>query len=420
MNNKHYIFVLGSYLPRASANGNCVHRLSEELISHGATITIIAQQNVYSSEADEHLFGCHIIRCTTQYNNIYNIASRHVTKGGVNFMIFNMVKIAMRIWKYMCILIKGSSVNEQWVASYVKALDSIKTGANTVIIPCCFPMEALLAAAKYKEKHNNAILMPWLIDLFAQSSTLHRTSWNKRLKYKRHVAMEKYVLEKSDKVLYFDPWETHLNQITEWPEKNIKIGLPLIVPREVATHVSSNSNSMIRFVYMGSLLKKERNPEIALQTLSKLSEIMDGMHVDIYHMGDCNDIVDKYARQRTGIIRNHGSVANSVAEKAMLESDVLILIGNNHPVQIPSKLYEYVSTGKAIMFFQKDASDPVLNVLRLYGKVFVIDESKSESIDYDSLCSFIERRNEKANEISNFYEENTPSFIANVIEKSIN
>lgn len=417
---KHFYFIIDCYYPKASANGNCVGRLVEELKKRGHAITIIAQKKNKTIPVKQNMAGCEIIRCSTLFNDSYIECLHHMSNDTISSFLWTIIRYLLRTCRYLGVLLSRSSVNSSWVSSYFKALDFAQLEDNAVLIPCCFPMEALLAAAKYKEKHNNVILMPWLIDMFAQSSTLHRTSWNKRLKYKRHVALEKYVLEKSDTVLYFDPWETHLNQITEWPEKNIKIGLPLIVAREVATHVSTKDNSMIRFVYIGSLLKKERNPEIALQTICKLSEIMSGLHVDVYHMGDCNDIVDKYARQRTGIIMNHGSVANSVAEKAMLESDVLILIGNNHPVQIPSKLYEYVSTGKAIMFFQKDASDPVLNVLRLYGKAFVIDESKSECIDYDLLCSFIERRNEKANEISYLYEENTPSFIANVIEKSIN
>lgn len=411
-----YCFIIDYYLPKASANGNCVSRLATEMASRGREVCVVAQKHEIFDSEDEYIDDIRVLRCSTHFNNLYIKTLDYAQNGGIIGLLCIILKSLLRSWKYTNAILGEFTITNAWLESYEEVLVKLqKEYDSMVLIPCCFPMEAVLSAAKFKEKNKGVFFMPWLIDNFAQSSTLHRTNWNKKRKFDNNVALEKYVLNQSNKVLYFEPWEKHLMNISHENQKNVKIGLPLIVPRLLT---KSTTSGLIKLVYMGSLLKKERNPDVALKVLNNFMGHYEGLQFDIYHMGDCNDIIRRYANANHHII-NHGSVSNRETETAMDEADVLILIGNNHPVQIPSKMYEYISTGKAIIFFMKDASDPVLNVLKLYGKAFVIDESKSENLDYDSLCTFVERRNDKANEIAYLYEENTPSFIADVIEKAI-
>ena len=52
--------------------------------------------------------------------------------------------------------------------------------------------------------------------------------------------------------------------------------------------------------------------------------------------------------------------------RMLAEADVLLLIGNRSALQIPAKVYNYIASGKPIIYFQQtaEASDPALQLMK--------------------------------------------------------
>ena len=77
------------------------------------------------------------------------------------------------------------------------------------------------------------------------------------------------------------------------------------------------------------------------------------------------------------------------ASKARLMGNILLSIGNKNVTQIPSKTFEYISTGKAILHIAENSSDPTIKLLDKYpAKMIVI---KNEFYDIGEIEKFIRK-----------------------------
>ena len=73
-----------------------------------------------------------------------------------------------------------------------------------------------------------------------------------------------------------------------------------------------------------------------------------------------------------GIIA-HGKVNSEKAKEARGNANILLSIGNVDSSQTPSKLIEYVATGKPILHFMQCEDDPVTKLLSRYPLSKIID-----------------------------------------------
>ena len=87
----------------------------------------------------------------------------------------------------------------------------------------------------------------------------------------------------------------------------------------------------------------------------------------------------------------------------------LLSIGNKNPNQIPSKVIEYLATGKPIIHFTEIDDDPVINLSNEFHNLVTLNKSDDEK----KLSSLIE---EMFNKIEKF---DTDKFINNYTAESI-
>jgi len=100
----------------------------------------------------------------------------------------------------------------------------------------------------------------------------------------------------------------------------------------------------------------------------------------------------------------------------MLQAEFLVLIGNNNTSQFQSKAFEYVSVGAPIIFFCKERSDPVLDVLAAYPNALVVFEGEHVSTVVEKLEDFIVHSSSNDRlpyeKVSEIYHENTVKYIS--------
>ena len=413
---QHIVFVVCYYYPYASANGNCAGKLAEEYARRGFWVTVVCQKQWPGQVKCEQLRGCQVERISCRINDRY-IKYRHQSfQEGIKGVWGKIRYFLVRWGNWARVVFGQDSSNGELREAYREALCSLNLDdKHTLLVPLCFPVESLLASADYHKAHPDARLIPWLLDLYADSATLHRIGWNRRLKYKRHEQQERYVLGESREVIYLSSWEAHLRALCNGDMTHChEVGLPLAgrVPELLPVRQPKDH---VELVYLGSLLKDERNPGAALDVISRCADRYQDFRLLVYHMGNCDSIVNKFAARHPDQIVNCGAVDSNQAAQAREDADVLVLIGNTHAIQLPSKIYEYMSACKPILFFVKDDNDPLVPLLKQYGNALIIREADAISADVDELHRFLHRPVNPNGNIADILEKNTPQYIADYI-----
>lgn len=149
------------------------------------------------------------------------------------------------------------------------------------------------------------------------------------------------------------------------------MGIPLLFDKR-EERPAPEKGQKTGFVYAGSLVKSFRPPDGCLDILLELMKSGD-FTADIYHRGDCGDVVDAYEKRSGGAVRNRGSVSAEAAYEAIAAADVLISISNVGGDQISGKTFDYISTCKPIIHFCYSEKDMNASVFRRYPRGLCIN-----------------------------------------------
>lgn len=142
----------------------------------------------------------------------------------------------------------------------------------------------------------------------------------------------------------------------------------------------------IRIMYVGNLYNA-RDPRPFLSAVSRLRR--DGQlpaeGIAIEFIGDCRwfsgEPIEQIARDLglADVIHVRDRVPHAEVAAAMRDADVLLLLAQGQPVQVPNKLYEYLGTRRTILAFS-DAEGETTAMLRRAGGHAVVTERDSERV----------------------------------------
>ena len=96
-----------------------------------------------------------------------------------------------------------------------------------------------------------------------------------------------------------------------------------------------------------------------------------------------------------------------------LDADFLLNIGNTVTNQLPSKVLEYISSGKPIINIYKSEMCPTLNLLENYDALNIYEKEDLEN-SFKNLNKFLISKHDNLSfeEIKKIYKEYTPEFVA--------
>ena len=269
-----------------------------------------------------------------------------------------------RVLKAVC---SRNSLNQPDIKIYLKTLNELDLSID-MIIPTCLPFDTVRAALLYKQTHECRVI-PVLYDMFAESQRLQRFKWNKKLKMRANLKLEEEMLKQSDRVLHMPSWTEHFE--LHWPElkeKRREIEHPLIV-RPERTKLEGYDQDKIHIAYTGVVDSVVRNPQFVLNFIS--GEIFTDIVFHFYSLGSAQSLVEKAAQSRKNLF-SHGQVSGSIAHQVMNTADLLLSIGNNDNTQMPSKIFEYMSTGKPILHFAQVPDDRTVRILKRYPMAHIV------------------------------------------------
>lgn len=181
-------------------------------------------------------------------------------------------------------------------------------------------------------------------------------------------------------------------------QKAIALEWPLIEDRVVSNHHKEE----ICIFFSGYLDKQIRDPQFAINLFERVA--IPGAHFFIFSPGK-RELVHEYTKNEGSKVIYGDSIPLEECFLRMQEADVLVNIGNSTVNQIPSKIFDYISTGKPIVNFYKFAKCPTLryfdkypialNVFEDYNKMTecveqvtdFINKSRDYTVDYSTIHS---------------------------------
>lgn len=229
MKKRHFVFLVTNYYPYCSAVGNCIGNIAAEMSKDNKVTVVCTKSNIHQ-ESNELYNDLKIIRFES-YNDTkrFQYQDKMKTSTGLKQKYYHVKLQLHRAVEAFKMIISPTSLKRTLVLNYYKSLEGIKDDID-VIIPSCSPFEAVIASINYKAVHRNTKVTPLLFDMFSQNALLHKTKWNKIIKFKRHLKLEKDMFKYSDFVLYMPSWENHLKEFfPEYLMKSYKVEHPLIV-----------------------------------------------------------------------------------------------------------------------------------------------------------------------------------------------
>ncbi len=176
----------------------------------------------------------------------------------------------------------------------------------------------------------------------------------------------------------------------------------------------------ISFCYAGAFARGVRSPKFFFEcgrAIVREGERL-GHRVTIHVYGSLNDCADDVEPIADlilkGAIRLHGEVPPGVARQAIDSADVLVNVGNETAYRQPSKLVEYMSTGKPIINFATTKADSSISMLEGYVAAVTIlrDVDAPGEVGARAIGMAVAPRRLQAGELEQIREKFSPRAVA--------
>jgi glycosyltransferase involved in cell wall biosynthesis len=220
----------------------------------------------------------------------------------------------------------------------------------------------------------------WLVDISDPYSDMKEPSPNNRHIYAwLNRAIEGRVVDSAEAItvttdstrqLYEASFPTSIGKVRVVP--------PLLSLPELPRPTERDGDRALRLVFVGTLYKKLRSPKYLLACVSALSQALPERHLELHFYGTINDCGDDFAscsEAIKSIVFVHGLISRERVVQAMIDSDVLVNIGNDSEAQLASKVIEYMAIGKPILNIVSIARDTSIGALADYPAKLTIERS---------------------------------------------
>jgi len=297
-----------------------------------------------------------------------------------------------------------------WIFSILRNKKNLNLDYD-YIISVSLPFSSHLAAYILNKKNKKK----WIMDIGDPFLLKKNAKENNHLIY---FFLNKYYEKKfynlAYKILFThkESLETHSSYFNI-DKKKLMIGMPISTFDEDIYKLTLSYDYLskpIIFGYFGVLTKGVRSSENVLNYLEDLEEF----NFKWFTNPDSKIEISKHMLQKN----NHeflNMVSRSEALKIMASSThCLLSIGNKNAAQLPSKVVEYLSTGKPVVHFAEIEDDPVVEISKKYSNLLVISKELDKEDFIKKLNNLFANIYKFSNEA--FLEEYSPRTLVNKLD----
>ena len=253
-----------------------------------------------------------------------------------------------------------------------------------LIISVSLPFSSHIAAYIINKKNKKE----WVMDIGDPFTLKKDAPENNRILYgllNRYYENKFYSLASKIIFTHEDARSAHIDYFDIETTKTY-IGNPISNFKEeiYSASLEYNYNSHPKkFGYFGVFTKGVRSPKNFMKFFKETENIEFHWYVN----DDSKNEIVSHNKELNSIF--HSIVEREEALKLMAGSfHCLVSIGNLNTTQIPSKVIEYISTGKPVIHFCEVENDPVKNIANEFQNLFIISETSNKENLLNQLNSF--------------------------------
>ena len=404
------LIALGNISPSDDANTNIAKLVARELAHRGHKVSMLGTAFVLADKK-EMVEGIQYYRLVEEENNSINVVERIKDasggKGKIKVLLENPRECMCCFGRY--VRARLIDIKEY---RYKKAIKKIcKDEKIDLIIAITSPIYVVKAALK----GNMSIPVVWYqLDPYSTNPTLAY------VKEKNIVKKEQNILKQVKRALVpqLVYKENLKNELSPFVHKMRPVNFPNV--RQLEEIDASDDiclpKGKTNCVFVGIFYEDIRNPEYLMKMISLLSN----SSIQVHFIGDGAEmIVNKYLSECGEYLQLHGRRSLQAAINAMLHADVLINVGNSTANMLPSKINDYISTGKPIVNLCSIDNCPSIQYLEKYPCCLNLLQSQDLKDNMKKFQEFVLNNSgeERFENIQKLYYKSTPQYIVDELLK---
>lgn len=201
------------------------------------------------------------------------------------------------------------------------------------------------------------------------------------------MRIEKKIFELADKVVLMKSSMDHQKKYNmEYSSKMEFLDIPMLKLNKQPSQFKRD-NSQIKFLFVGSIAYKIRNPQILIDALTALDR--EDIVCEFVGNIDCKECFGKLQEKMGDRLKFVGFMKHDELAGKFASADVLLNIGNLISTMVPSKIFEYMSYKKPIISTYSIKNEPSKKYLEKYPMALLLSGDKSAEANAKEIDNFI-------------------------------
>ncbi len=407
---KKILFLAGEYYPYPFANGVCIKNVINELKRKNYEVDVVCFNTTNNKELHLDTYNGSKIYYVNNFKNKGILEDfRQRIKNILLAPMFPATDVKL-INKYYGVVKKALCANKY-----------------DMIIAVYNPIEALIVGKLVVKKVQCKYCL-YMLDTLTNTGqiTIRGLKTNKLVKKytdRKNLSCELKLFECADLIILMNSHLQHYKQkiYDKFRSKIVFSDLPLFDPTNFCMRPTKR-DTKINMVYCGVLSEEYRNPRYLCEAVIKCKEYI-ACSLDVYCRGNCGKMLEQYSEKSNSVIQKHEYVEYSKMKDILNNSDVLISIGNYNSDMVPSKIFEYMSTGKKIIHFIRSKNDSCLSYLYKYPASLIINEEVTLEKNIQNILDFLNKplnKNDNTIGLKDLFKFNMPEYTVKIIDDVLN
>lgn len=396
---------------RNSANGVCANSVIRACLNRGYKVTCVTNKEY---DDPNEFISDEVKFYTVKPRSVYSICSYLNRRNISGFKKILLLHIALFINKFELLtsILTWPVISRGYSKRIYKLIQSLHLKESfDIVVPIYTQIDTIIAANHLKHRYPNIKVVPYMLDSLAAG--YGPKQFSKECIVKRGLKWEEKLFKEVDHIVMMKSSEDFYMRHKGLPYMNKVsfLDIPLFVNNCKKT-ISSNDTLLIS--YVGSIPAHIRNPRYFLDVFRTL----DNTNVKLLLVGPstCESLIQQYLKSDARIERIQ-RVSHSKALEIIEKSDILLNLGNNLTTMMPSKIFEYISTGKPIISTAPILNEPCISYLDRYGNACILYENDPIEYSVKKILSFISTTHVvNPSTLSDTFQLNKPETFVNLIE----
>lgn len=184
------------------------------------------------------------------------------------------------------------------------------------------------------------------------------------------------------------------------------------------------SSAKINLAFVGKFYPEIRNPQYLFNIMERIHSSDISLHMAGGFNGSFSkSFIERYFTNKIPYISFMGMLPPDKADSMLVQADVLVHMGNTTPEMLPSKILDYISTGKPIINLYQHDHCPTLSILDAYPlKLNIRVDSPVTDELLNNIVSFCKencRKRISYDEIKSLYMKYTPKVVGEIFYNTL-